>query len=268
MGSPKAEQGRASRRFEKRKRKRLSHGFWMAETEITQAQWRQLMENNPAKHQRCGANCPVESVSWWEAARFANRLSEKSGLEPCYVLNCQGAPGQRTSRKNEYTCESARFRGTDCQGYRLPTGVEWERAARADTHTATYAGDLTVRADCDVPELDAIAWYCGNRRRMPHPVGLKKANAWGLHDMLGNVSEWIDFPMSRRMKNFKQWTLLIWPVAMALESYDPSPGTRGGSYREGARACRAAAQSRNYSARNHYDSLGFRVVRTAPPSAR
>ena len=63
--------------------------------------------------------------------------------------------------------------------YRLPTEAEWEYAARAGTSEDRYSEDL-----------DAIAWYDGNSEKL-QPVGRKKPNAWGLHDMLGNVNEWV-----------------------------------------------------------------------------
>ena len=62
--------------------------------------------------------------------------------------------------------------------YRLPTESEWEYAARAGTTGARYG------------ELDKVAWYAGNSGGRLSPVGLLSANAWGLHDMLGNVWEW------------------------------------------------------------------------------
>ncbi len=63
--------------------------------------------------------------------------------------------------------------------YRLPTEAEWEYAARAGTPGARYG------------VLDAIAWHVGNSAGKTHPVGLKQANGWWLHDMLGNVWEWV-----------------------------------------------------------------------------
>lgn len=65
-------------------------------------------------------------------------------------------------------------------GYRLPTEAEWEYALRAGTTGVGYA-----------EPLDSLAWHRNNSGGKPHPVGLKRANAWGLHDMLGNVSEWV-----------------------------------------------------------------------------
>ena len=64
--------------------------------------------------------------------------------------------------------------------YRLPTEAEWEYAARAGTTGDRYGN------------LDAIAWYRDNSRYRTHPVGQKAPNAWGLHDMLGNVEEWVE----------------------------------------------------------------------------
>ncbi|MFC4911237.1 formylglycine-generating enzyme family protein [Actinomadura gamaensis] len=104
---------------------------------------------------------PVENVSWWDAVRFCNALSERDGLAPVY-----------------------RVRGEDVEwdasadGYRLPTEAEWEYACRAGTTGPHYG------------ELDDIAWYRANSDERPHEVGGKRPNAWGLYDMLGNVWNW------------------------------------------------------------------------------
>jgi formylglycine-generating enzyme required for sulfatase activity len=82
----------------------------------------------------------------------------------------------------------------DCRGYRLPTGAEWEYAARAGTKTKFYSGYplLEGKNTCDNdPVLSSIAWYCGNAGPTTHSVGQKAPNAWGLHDTIGNAGEWV-----------------------------------------------------------------------------
>jgi formylglycine-generating enzyme required for sulfatase activity len=82
----------------------------------------------------------------------------------------------------------------DCRGYRLPTGAEWEYAARAGTKTAFFTGDIARGAEqsCDGDaDLNSSAWYCANAGGYTHPVGGKQPNGWGLYDILGNAFEWV-----------------------------------------------------------------------------
>jgi formylglycine-generating enzyme required for sulfatase activity len=156
MGSPESEEGRDD--DETQHSVTITRAYCMKATEVTQGEWQAVMGSNPSNFKDCGANCPVELVSWDDAADYANALSRREGLPECY--------------------SDSTFSGLSCKGYRLPTEAEWEYAARAGTTAATYRN------------LDSVAWYDKNSPSRPHPVGQKQPNAWGLYDMLGNVWEW------------------------------------------------------------------------------
>jgi formylglycine-generating enzyme required for sulfatase activity len=156
MGSPSGEDGRDDDEIQHRVT--ITRGYCMKATEVTQGEWQAVMGSNPSTFKNCGANCPVERVTWDDAVGYANALSRREGLPECY--------------------SGSTFTGLDCRGYRLPTEAEWEYAARAGTTGATYEN------------LDSVAWYDQNAGVTTHPVRQKQPNAWGLYDMLGNVWEW------------------------------------------------------------------------------
>jgi formylglycine-generating enzyme required for sulfatase activity len=130
----------------------LSKGFWMARTEVTQAQWKQVMGNNTSKFIEQGLNAPVETVSWNDCHVFIKKMNR--------VLEKKKAGRMR-----------------------LPTEAEWEYACRAGSTAAYYFGD-------DASSLGDYAWFAGNSGMKSQSVGQKKPNAWGLYDMHGNVWEW------------------------------------------------------------------------------
>ncbi|MET8155785.1 formylglycine-generating enzyme family protein [Sphaerisporangium sp. NPDC005289] len=135
--------------------------FELAAVPVTQALYARVTGRRPGAAQ--SDRSPVESVSWWDALRFCNTLSESEGLAPSYRLHGdeEGAEWEPASG-----------------GYRLATEAEWEHACRAGTTGARYG------------TLDEIAWHRGNSGERPHDVGGRRPNAWGLYDMLGNVWEW------------------------------------------------------------------------------
>ncbi|MBW2193189.1 MAG: formylglycine-generating enzyme family protein, partial [Deltaproteobacteria bacterium] len=154
MGSPRKEPGRLG--GEIMHKVNISKGFYIQTTEVTQGQWASVMGNNPSKFKKCGADCPIERVSWKEVQQFIRKLNEKE-------------------KQNLY---------------RLPTEAEWEYACRAGSTTAFFNGDISETVCRRDPNLDIVGWYCGNSGNKTHPVALKRPNAWGLYDMHGNVSEW------------------------------------------------------------------------------
>ena len=149
MGSPASEAERGS--DEDQVEVTLTKGFWMAQTECTQAQWQAVMGTSiqeQAKHlYGAGADLPMYQVSHDEASVF---------------------------------CEKVQGSVTLPEGWKvaLPSEAQWEYACRAGTSGA-YAGTL-----------DRLAWYSDNSDSTSHAVAGKQANAWGLYDMHGNVFEW------------------------------------------------------------------------------
>lgn len=227
IGSPENEPGRAEN--ETRHRVQLSRGFWMAETPLTQMQWMILAGVNPSKFTDDGDNHPVEQVSWFEAVALANELSQREGLQPCYeLLGRYGQPGTEA-----FNCEEVRFLGFERTGYRLPTETEWEVAARAGTYSALPTGGITLDVWAGTaPEVEAIAWYRANSSSKTQPVGQKMPNSWGLHDMLGNVFEWV-------------WDKYEpYQSSVSVDPLGPEVGSdrviRGGSWDSGAGCVRAA----------------------------
>lgn len=151
----------------------LTEGLWVMEHEVTHAMFASMM--NTVSHFD-GGHRPVDSVTWCEAVLFANRLSAAEGLVPAYL----GVEHWPVERCDEVAANGVELRA-DANGYRLLTEAEWEWSARAGAPT-TYAGG---------DELEAVAWWMGNSDGGPAEVCTRDANAWGLCDMTGNVSEWV-----------------------------------------------------------------------------
>ncbi len=135
--------------------------YQLAAFPVTQTRYAQVTGQRPSAAR--GDQLPVEGVSWWDAVRFCNVLSQHEGLAPAYRFDAD-VDGVEWD--------------TSATGYRLPTEAEWEHACRAGTASARYG------------RLDEIAWYRGNSRERIHDVGGRQPNAWGFYDMLGNVWEW------------------------------------------------------------------------------
>ncbi|HAN90903.1 MAG TPA: hypothetical protein DCQ33_02335, partial [Nitrospira sp.] len=230
MGSATTESGRNG--DETQHSVTLTTDFWMADTELTQRQYRTLLGGNPSQFK--GDDLPVENVSWIDAVTYCNALSVKEKLTPCYQIN-----GTTVGWAD----------GVKCTGYRLPTEAEWEYAARSPAMTI-YAGSDSV---------DGVGWYETNSGSTTHAVKSKAANGRGLYDLSGNVWEWV-----------WDWYQANYEALPSTDPMGPTvkPSLeyrvlRGGSWTNTAALARVAL--RNIDASTYrYSHIGFRFVRSNP----
>jgi formylglycine-generating enzyme required for sulfatase activity len=192
--------------------------FFIGRFVVTQAQWQAVMGNNPSEHK--GKNLPVELVSWHDAQKFCQKLGQKAGRK-----------------------------------YRLPSEAEWEYACRAGTITAFYLGP-TITAN--LTNYDAYSFGSdpeGLFRDHATPVGTFPANAFGLHDMHGNVEEWCEDFWHEDYKGAPtDGSAWVTPSLLA----PTSRMTRGGSFSSSEATCRSAYRNA-YSAETTYPFVGFRA---------
>jgi formylglycine-generating enzyme required for sulfatase activity len=186
--------------------------FELGKYEVTQGQWLAVMGSNPSYFKDCGADCPVEQVSWDEVQGFIKRLNERTGLV-----------------------------------YRLPSESEWEYGCRAGEQ----------QRYCGSNEVESVALYRQNSGIKTQRVGQKRANAWGIHDMSGNVWEWTQDCWNDSYANA--------PVTGAARTDGNCVRRvlRGGSWNVNARFVRAACRGNSDTA-NRISSVGFRLARTLP----
>lgn len=254
LGSPASEVERGSDANEAQRNVTLTRPFLIDPTEVTQGEYQRLLGDNPSFATECGDACPVESVTYFDALRFANARSAEEGLPACYALVGCNEPGTSGTLCSSFIVRTASGRPDDCEGYRLPLPAEWEVAARAGTTTATYAGEITTDG-CEEPVLTDIAWYCGNADGGPRAVAQLDPNAFGLYDMIGNVAEYTFYP---ELLFPSDQTDPIWARATGLVQ------VRGGGWLTSAGGTRAAAASINFDLNDRNRNVGFRLVRTLP----
>jgi formylglycine-generating enzyme required for sulfatase activity len=160
---------------------RITRPFYLGAREVTQQQYQDIMGTNPSFFSPGGEGkdaisgkstqaYPVEQVSWFDAVRFCNTLSDLDGLEPFY-------------RMEDKIVDVPDWNG---RGYRLPTEAEWEYACRANGPQPSES-TLGVQS----ARLRELAWFGEPLTTgTTHPTGQKRPNAFGFYDMHGNVAEW------------------------------------------------------------------------------
>ena len=201
--------------------------FLMMSVGVTQQLYRAVMKQEPPADEE--AELPIVNVSWFDAVMFCNALSEQLGLRPCYEQTEAGWEWDRQA-----------------DGFRLPTEAEREYATRAGSESRYCFGD-------DEANLGDYAWFGGNSEGALHPVGQKRANEWGLHDLHGNVWEWC-------------WDWFgPYSAESAIDPLGANDGNermlRGGSFLLGPRNLRSANRDGSVPVdRGRF--IGFRCVRS------
>lgn len=199
----------------------IAKSFYMQETEVTQGQWYEIMQSFPFSSVKY--DNPVGKISWNDVQIFIEKLNKKEGINK----------------------------------YRLPTEEEWEYAARAGTTTKWYCGDsesclssIAVYTNSPEPVKSRGIFSVLNIPRdytnSPDAVKSKKPNAWGLHDMIGNVWE---------------MTSSCWTNDYNSKEDCSARVVRGGGAGNFAKDARSANRA-SVAPNGQLDNLGFRLVST------
>ena len=200
-------------------------GFLIGRFEVTQRQWKAVMDSTPSTNQSCGEDCPVESVSWDDVQTYLKKLSQLSG-----------------------------------KSYRLPSESEWEYAARAGTSSPYGWGDAKSHDKANYGSEECCGGFREGRDQWEAtaPVGRFEPNAFGLFDMLGNVAEWVEDVWH---KNYflapgdgSAWISGTPPELLARV-------VRGGAWNHDSNSIRSASRAKAIVVEPS-DSTGFRVARS------
>jgi formylglycine-generating enzyme required for sulfatase activity len=231
-------------------RRKIDRSFAIASNEVPVEQFRTITKRDPSdKRYSPTPDCPATSISWYDAAEYCNKLSEKEGIDKnqwVYIPNKDGKYDKGMEMAPNYLQRT---------GYRLPTEAEWEFSCRAGAETAFSFGEAE-----DL--LGKYSWYLQNASDKSHPVGTLKPNDLGLFDMHGNVWQWCQNAYQPYPKG---------DSSTVHDDKDDDIGVitdkvlvlRGGSFSEQAPTVRSACRN-NYVPAGRSLSYGLRVARTLP----
>ena len=224
---------------------RLTESFYMSSCEVTQEQYQRLM---PLHRLRLPRKEGGDILEAWEE-------TPDVGPVRVFVHSQSQHPVETTWDKAVKFCVKLTEQAEEVQAgrtYRLPTEAEWEYACRAGSTTRYSFGDGPA-------QLSDHAWFDENSSKATHPVGEKLPNAWGLHDMHGNVWEWC-----------ADWYFSTYYERSPTDNPTGPPNgpfhvCRGGAYHLGAEFCRSARRCPGFPP-TRVKRMGFRVV-TVPTAA-
>jgi len=222
MGSPPSEEGRESR--EDQAKVTLCRGFWISKTEVPQSQWVAVMGSNP-----------LDGIG-----PYGKPHPAKNKGPNLPIVGVSWDDAQVFMEK-----VNANLGSEDGGKMSLPTEAQYEYAARAG-ETGMYPGG----------SLDGVAWHDGNSGGYPKPVGTKKANAWGLHDMNGSAWEWVQDCYYEELPGGTD------PIAKEIGA---DRVIRGGCWFKEATRCRLATRSYRWQGAGQCFSIGVRIVRNSWP---
>ncbi len=234
MGSPRSEPER--RPGEDQVEVTLTRGFWIGKFEATQGQWKRVMGKLPGPltaELPEGDDYPLGNVNFAETEVFCQKLTEMSH--------------QSGSLPKDWE-------------FRLPTEAQWEYACRAETKTATSFGDKLSSHQANFKGKPYNGGEPGPSLNRAAKVGSYPANAWGLHDMHGNIFEWCrDWYHAKLPGGVDPDLYSALTTAETNRTGDRSRSRRGGAWTDDGWPCRSAFRLRFEPARR-YDHIGFRVV--------
>jgi formylglycine-generating enzyme required for sulfatase activity len=232
MGSPPDEPGRNEDEAEVEVT--LTKGFWMGKYEVTQGQWQRVAGKLPGELTAAGGagdDFPVYNVNYPEAEAYCRKLTERGRQASDLPTGWE---------------------------FRLPTEAQWEYACRAGTITATAFGDQLSSKQANFQGRSYNGAEKGPSLNRATQVGSYPANAWGLHDMHGNVYEWCREWYHQKLPGGDDPDLSSMKGAMNRDGTF-SRVRRGGAWCDDGRPCRSAFRLR-YEPERRSDHIGFRVA--------